>query len=122
MPLDAHDPCVAPSSYATALHPSSADGYLFQSYDLCNISYAIFVILTQDMRNMFNFQRIYHLGSNLVPSCNGKSRLVIARAVMKASLNFWIALTAALTQSFYGSTNCNLHSFLVRNLLMYFVA
>jgi hypothetical protein len=61
-------------------------------------------------------------GANLSHNCSENSLSVIARATMKASLNVWMALSAALTLWLCGLTNCKLHSFLVGNRLIYFVA
>ena len=63
-------------------------------------------------------------GANSSHSCSGsgKSLSVVASASMNASLNVWIAHSAALTWWLCGSTSCKSHSFLVRTFLIYFVA
>ncbi len=67
----------------------------------------------------------------------GKSRSVVAKAAMNASLYVWIARSAAVTWWLLyvwiahsaavtwwlcSSMSCSLHRFLVRNCLMYLVA
>ncbi len=47
---------------------------------------------------------------------------VMARAAINVSLKVWMTCSAALTQWLCGSTSCNLHSFLVRNYFICFVA
>jgi hypothetical protein len=61
-------------------------------------------------------------GMSLTQNCMGKLTLVKARAAMNASLNIWMARSAAFTQWLCGLMSCNSHSFFDRNFLMYFVA
>jgi hypothetical protein len=60
-------------------------------------------------------------GASLSHSWREKVVLVVANIDMNASLKVWMAHLAAFTQRLWGSTSCNLHSFLVRNCLMYLV-
>jgi hypothetical protein len=106
--------------YMMALHPSGAKGYLFQSYGLLRISYADLVGSILKARNKLSVSCI--CGVSQSHSWRGKSLSVVASTAMKASLKVWIACSAVLTRWLWGSTSCNLQSFLVRNILMCFIA
>ncbi len=71
---------------------------------------------------MHHIKAIQYLGGEAVPQWSRKSKSVVVRAAMKASLNVWITRSAALILWLWGSTSCSLHSSLVRFFLIYFVA
>jgi hypothetical protein len=115
-------PCIGTSRHPRAsycrglvndgLHPGGVSRYLSQLYGPLRASYAKMLGLILD----------FHSKVNVFRTCNGNTLSVIARATMNASLNVWIALSAALTRWLCGSTTCKSQPFVVRKFLMYLVA
>ncbi len=120
MPQDTQDPRTAGALYKLALQPGSARGYQSQFY-------GPFMLLNAKMAG-FDPNALRRLSVSCTwaasssHSCRGKAVSVVANIDMNTSLNIWMASLATFTGWLCSSTSYNLHFFLVRNCLMYFVA
>ncbi len=65
---------------------------------------------------------VLNLRGKSIPYCNWKLLSVVASAAMNAALNVLIPRLVALTQWLCGSMTCSVHLFLVRFILIWFVA
>ena len=79
-----------------ALHPGGASGYRSQLYGPLSASYAEIFGLILEARSKFSVSCT--CGVNLSHNCSGKSWSVVVSAAMNASLNVWIARSAAITR------------------------